>query len=43
MQSDLVEILGELDEVEKVIIHDYDEDEKYELYVDVVILLDYRG
>jgi len=42
-ESELMEIKGELDEVEKVVIHDYDEDEKYELYVDVVILLDYRG
>jgi nitrogen fixation NifU-like protein len=42
-QSELIEIKGELDEVEKVVIHDYDEDEKYELYVDVVMLLDYRG
>ncbi len=42
-QSELLEIKGELDEVEKVIIHDYDEDENYELFVDVVIYLDYRG
>ena len=43
LDSELVEIKGELDEVEKVIIHDYDEDEKYELFVDAVIILDYRG
>jgi FeS cluster assembly scaffold protein NifU len=43
LQSELIEIKGELDEVEKVVIHDYDEDEKYELFTDVVILLDYRG
>ncbi len=43
LDSELVEIKGELDEVEKVVIHDYDEDEKYELFVDVVIILDYRG
>ncbi len=42
-QSELIEIKGELDEVEKVVIHDFDEDENYELYVDVVIHLDYRG
>lgn len=42
-QSELIEIKGELDEVEKVVIHDFDEDENYELYVDTVILLDYRG
>ncbi|MFX0187258.1 MAG: NAD-binding protein [Candidatus Hodarchaeota archaeon] len=42
-QSELIEIKGELDEVEKVVIHDFDEDENYELFVDVVIHLDYRG
>ena len=42
-QSDLLEVKGELDEVEKVVIHDFDEDENYELFVDVVIHLDYRG
>ncbi|MFX0001968.1 MAG: NAD-binding protein [Candidatus Hodarchaeota archaeon] len=42
-QSELNEIKGELDEVEKVIIHDFDEDENYELFVDAVIILDYRG
>jgi nitrogen fixation NifU-like protein len=42
-QAEIIEIKGELDEVEKVVIHDFDEDENYELYVDVVILLDYRG
>ena len=39
-QSELMEVKGELDEVEKVVIHDYDEDEKYELYVDSVIILE---
>ena len=39
-QSELIEIKGELDEVEKVVIHDFDEDENYELFVDVVIILD---
>jgi FeS cluster assembly scaffold protein NifU len=43
LQSELTEIKGELNEVEKVVIHDYDEDEKYELFTDTVILLDYRG
>lgn len=42
-QSELNEIKGELDEVEKVIIHDFDEDENYELFVDAVVILDYRG
>ena len=42
-QSELNEVKGELDEVEKVIIHDFDEDENYELFVDAVIILDYRG
>ena len=42
-QSELLEIKGELGEVEKVVIHDYDEDENYELFVDVVIYLDYMG
>lgn len=41
--SELIEIKGELDEVEKVVIHDFDEDENYELVVDAVIILDYRG
>jgi len=41
--ADLLEVIGELDEVEKVLIHDYDEDENYELTVDAVILIDYRG
>jgi nitrogen fixation NifU-like protein len=39
-ESELIEIKGELDEVEKVVIHDYDEDENYELFVDTVIILD---
>ena len=42
-ESELIEVQGELDEVEKVVIHDNDEDENYELFVDVVIVLDYRG
>jgi len=42
-QSELKEIKGQLDEVEKVTIHDFDEDEDYDLTVDVVILLDFRG
>lgn len=41
-QSDIIEVKGELGEVEKVIIHDFDEDENYELYVDAVIDLDFR-
>jgi len=42
-QSELNEIKGELSEVEKVVIHDFDEDENYELFVDAVVILDYRG
>ena len=42
-QSELNEIKGELGEVEKVVIHDFDEEENYELFVDAVIILDYRG
>jgi len=42
-QSEVNEIKGELDEVEKVIIHDFDEDENYELFVDAVIILDYNS
>ncbi|MBD3255598.1 MAG: Fe-S cluster assembly scaffold protein NifU [Candidatus Lokiarchaeota archaeon] len=38
-QSELLEITGELGEVERVIIHDFDEEEKYELYVDAVLIL----
>jgi nitrogen fixation NifU-like protein len=41
-QSELLEIKGETDEVEKVVIHDFDEDENYELFVDAVIILDER-
>lgn len=41
-QAELIEVKGELDEVEKVVIHDFDEDENYELFVDAVIILDYR-
>ncbi|MHA1257020.1 MAG: iron-sulfur cluster assembly scaffold protein, partial [Promethearchaeota archaeon] len=37
-QSELLEVKGELDEVEKVLIHDFDEDENYELFVDTVIV-----
>ena len=36
-QSELLEIKGELDEVEKVLIKDFDENETYELFIDVVI------
>lgn len=42
-QAEIIEIKGELDEVEKVVIHDFDEDENYELYIDAVIVLEYRG
>ena len=42
-ESEVNEIKGELDEVEKVVIHDFDEDENYELFVDAVIILDYRN
>ncbi|TXT58529.1 MAG: NifU-like protein [Promethearchaeota archaeon] len=38
-QSELLEIEGTND-VEKVIVHDFDEDEKYELFVDDVIILE---
>jgi len=41
-QSELLEIKGETGEVEKVVIHDFDEDENYELFVDAVIILDER-
>ncbi|MFO7795299.1 MAG: NAD-binding protein [Promethearchaeia archaeon] len=37
-QSELIEIQG-TDSVEKVLIHDLDEDENYELFVDSVIIL----
>jgi len=37
-QSELLEIKGELDEVEKVSINDFDENETYELFVDTVII-----
>ena len=39
-ESELIEIKGEIDEVEKVVIHDYDEDETYELFTDAVIILE---
>ena len=42
-QSEVNEIKGELDEVEKVIIHDFDEDENYELFVDAVIILENKS
>ena len=42
-QSEVNEVKGELDEVDKVVIHDFDEDDNYELFVDAVIILDYRG
>jgi len=38
-QSQLLEIQG-TDEPEKVIILDYDEDEKYELFIDTIIILE---
>ena len=37
-ESELLEIRGS-DEVEKVLVHDLDEDEEYELFVDAVIIL----
>jgi len=37
-ESELLEIKG-TDDVEKVVIHDFDEDENYELFVDKVIIL----
>lgn len=39
-QSELLEIKGELNEVDKVVIHDFDENENYELFVDLVIILE---
>ncbi|MCK4238401.1 MAG: iron-sulfur cluster assembly scaffold protein, partial [Candidatus Lokiarchaeota archaeon] len=38
-QSELLEVRG-FDDVEKVVIHDFDEDNNYELFVDKVILLE---
>jgi nitrogen fixation NifU-like protein len=38
-QSELLEVFGTND-VEKVKIHDFDEDENYELFIDVVIILE---
>ncbi|MHA1785665.1 MAG: NAD-binding protein, partial [Candidatus Helarchaeota archaeon] len=38
-QSEILEIKG-TDEVEKVLIHDFDEDENYELFIDSVVILD---
>jgi len=40
-QSELLEVKG-IDEVEKVVIHDFDEDNNYELFVDKVIILEER-
>ncbi|MFH1335428.1 MAG: iron-sulfur cluster assembly scaffold protein, partial [Candidatus Zixiibacteriota bacterium] len=37
-ESEILEIRG-ITEVEKVLIHDLNEDEQYELFVDAVILL----
>ena len=37
-ESELIEIRG-TNEVEKVLIHDLNEDEEYELFVDSVIIL----
>jgi FeS cluster assembly scaffold protein NifU len=38
-ESELIEVKG-TDEVEKAVIHDFDEDEKYELFIDSVIYLE---
>jgi len=38
-ESELLEVQG-TDEVEKVTILDHDEEEKYDLYVDAVVILD---
>ncbi|MHA2230302.1 MAG: hypothetical protein ACXABL_13950 [Candidatus Thorarchaeota archaeon] len=38
-QSRLLEIRGEF-EVEKVLIHNLDEDEQYELFVDAVVIIE---
>ncbi len=40
-ESELLEVRG-TDDVEKVIIHDYDEDNNYELFLDSVIILEER-
>ncbi len=37
-QSEVLEIRG-TEEVERVLIHDFDEDEEYELFVDLIIIL----
>ncbi|MFW9865857.1 MAG: NAD-binding protein [Candidatus Thorarchaeota archaeon] len=42
-QAELLEIKGQLGEVEKAVIHDFDEDENYELFIDTVIYLDFRA
>jgi FeS cluster assembly scaffold protein NifU len=41
LYSTIIEVKGE-GEVEKVVIHDFDEDNDYELFVDKVIMLDER-
>jgi len=38
-ESELLEVKG-TDDVEKAVIHDFDEDENYELFIDVVIYLE---
>jgi nitrogen fixation NifU-like protein len=38
-ESRLLEIRGEF-EVEKVLVHNLDEDEQYELFVDAVVIID---
>ena len=38
-QSELLEIQG-TDDVEKVKIHNFDEDENYDIFIDVVIILE---
>ena len=40
-ESELLEVKG-TDDVEKVVIHDYDEENNYELYLDIVIILEER-
>jgi thioredoxin reductase len=42
-QAEMMEVKGELDEVEKVKLHDFNEDEDFDLYVDAVIILDYKS
>ncbi|KKL28963.1 hypothetical protein LCGC14_2369920, partial [marine sediment metagenome] len=38
-QSELLEVMG-TDDVEKVKLNDFDEDEQYELFVDSVIIFE---